>query len=258
MSVLNFIIAASTDIGLTKKTNQDSYSAKVFSTPQGKMVFAVLCDGMGGLSQGEVASASVVAAFNRWAENRLPILSRTAIEDVDIRREWANIATEYNEKIKTYAGQFGGSMGTTVTVLLLTGSRYYILNVGDTRAYELADSLRIMTNDQTVVAKEVELGRISKEEAEKDYRRSVLLQCIGASESVYPDFFFGDVKLNATYMLCTDGFRHEITEKEIYDYLNPNVMLDADGMKRNMDALIEINKQRQERDNISVITIRTF
>ena len=36
------------------------------------------------------------------------------------------------------------------------------------------------------------------------------------------------------------------------------VMTDADGMQRNMEALIELNKQRRERDNISVVTIRTF
>ena len=70
--------------------------------------------------------------------------------------------------------------------------------------------------------------------------------------------FFGDTALNATYMLCSDGFRHEITEGEIYAYLNPTVMTDADGMQRNMEALIELNKQRRERDNISVVSIRTF
>ena len=109
-----------------------------------------------------------------------------------------------------------------------------------------------------MVAREVELGNLTPEEAERDSRRSVLLQCIGASDEVYPDMFFGDTKLNAVYMLCSDGFRHEITEDEIHQYLNPNVMVDADGMKQNMDALIDLNKQRQERDNISVVSIRTF
>ena len=84
------------------------------------------------------------------------------------------------------------------------------------------------------------------------------MQCVGASDVVYPDMFFGDTKLNAVYMLCSDGFRHEITEDEIYSYLNAGVMNDAEGMNSNMNALIELNKERQERDNISVISIRTF
>lgn len=255
---MNFIVSATTDIGLTKSTNQDSYNVRVFSTNQGKVVLAVLCDGMGGLSKGEVASASVVNAFCKWADTRLPILCENEITDSDIRADWVGIATDYNEKIKNYAASCGTNMGTTVTAMLLTESRYYIINVGDTRAYEIADAVTVLTKDQTVVAREVELGNLTPEEAERDSRRSVLLQCIGASDEVYPDMFFGDTKLNAVYMLCSDGFRHEITEDEIHQYLNPNVMVDADGMKQNMDALIDLNKQRQERDNISVVSIRTF
>lgn len=255
---MNFIVSATTDIGLTKSTNQDSYSVKVFTSPNGKIVFAILCDGMGGLSKGEVASASVVNAFNKWAETRLPTLSQGTIEDSEIRSDWVRIATEFNEKIKTYGAQCGASMGTTVTAMLITETRYYIINVGDTRAYEIVDGVTVLTKDQTVVAREVELGNLTPEEAEQDARRSVLLQCIGASDEVVPDLFFGETKLNATYMLCSDGFRHEISEEEIFEYMNPSMMMDADGMKRNMNALIELNKQRQERDNISVITVRTF
>lgn len=255
---MNFIISATTDVGLTKSTNQDSYNVRVLSTRQGKVVLAVLCDGMGGLSKGEVASASLVNAFCKWADSKLPALCETEITDAAIRADWVGIATEYNEKIKAYAASCGTNMGTTITVLMLTSSRYYIMNVGDTRAYEIGDTVTVLTKDQTVVAREVELGHLTPEEAERDSRRSVLLQCIGASDEVYPDMFFGDTKLNAVYMLCSDGFRHEITEDEIYQYLNPNVMVEADGMKRNMDFLVYLNKQRQERDNISVVSIRTF
>ena len=255
---MNFIVSATTDIGLTKQTNQDSYNVRVLSTPQGKMVFAILCDGMGGLANGEVASASLVNAFVKWSENKLPVLSANELVDAVIRNDWVNIATEFNEKIKVYGKKIGSPAGTTVTAILLTEKRYYIINVGDTRAYEISDSVNVLTKDQTVVARDVELGNITPEEAETDSRRSVLLQCVGASDVVYPDMFFGDTKLNAVYMLCSDGFRHEISSDEIFTYLNPNVMLNADGMKQNMDALIEINKQRQERDNITVVTIRTF
>lgn len=255
---MNFIVSGTTDIGNTKSTNQDSYCVRVFNTKIGKVVFAVLCDGMGGLSKGEVASASLVRAFLHWSETRLPELCETGITDTAIRTDWTNIPVEYNRKIKVYGKKCGTSMGTTVTAMLLTEQRYYIVNVGDTRAYEIASGVRVLTKDQTVVAREVELGNLTPEQAELDPRRSVLLQCVGASDEVYPDLFFGNTQLNAVYMLCSDGFRHEITEAEIYNYLNPNVMLDADGMQNNMRALIELNKQRQERDNISVISIRTF
>lgn len=255
---MNFIVSAVTDIGTTKNTNQDSYGIKVVNTPQGKMAFAVLCDGMGGLSKGEMASASLVNAFNRWVEERLPVLSQGPVSDSDIRKEWSDIAVTFNEKIKTYGKMCGVSMGTTLTAILLTQDRYYVINIGDTRAYEIGQEQRVITEDQTVVAREIKLGNITAEEAKTDSRRSVLLQCVGASDQVYPDLFFGDVKKDAVYMLCSDGFRHEITEEEIYAYLNPTVMLDSEGMSNNMKNLVDLNKQREERDNITVIAIRTF
>ncbi|MBR2626909.1 MAG: serine/threonine-protein phosphatase [Peptococcaceae bacterium] len=255
---MDFIISAVTDIGIKKTTNQDSFNVRIFDTPMGKVVFAVLCDGMGGLSKGEVASATVVNAFCKWADQRLAALCSTGIQDADIRKEWQSIVETYNAKIKAYAHSCSTNMGTTVTAMLITPYRYYIANVGDTRAYEINDAIRILTKDQTVVAREIEYGHLTPEEAEKDPRRSVLLQCIGASDEVAADFFFGDTKLNCVYMLCTDGFRHEITADEIHQSLHPDRMLEMDGMKKNMEELVSLNKQRLEQDNISVIAIRTF
>ena len=255
---MNYIIAAHTDIGIKKTTNQDSFNARILNTCQGKMVFAILCDGMGGLAKGEVASASVVNAFTNWVDHRLPELCNGEIRDSQIREEWTGIISVYNEKIKAYGTAHNISLGTTVTAILLTDYRYYILNVGDTRAYELSDKLTLLTKDQTVVARDVEMGRITPEEALVDPRRSVLLQCVGASENVYPDMFYGDTKQNAVYMLCSDGFRHEITEEEIYSYLGPQASSNESGMGQNIRSLIEINKERKEKDNISAVTIRTF
>lgn len=257
---MDFIISATTDIGNTKNTNQDSYNARIINTQAGRMAFAVLCDGMGGLSKGEVASASVVKAFCNWVDNKLPILCENGFDDADIKKDWCSIVADFNEKIKNYAKKFGlvSGVGTTVTAILLTEKRYYIINVGDTRAYEILDRVAVLTKDQTVVSREVELGNLTEEQAKYDARRSVLLQCIGASDYVYPDIFIGNTKKDAVYMLCSDGFRHEISNEEIYNYLNPLVMTDKDIMQKNMDTLVQINKQRQERDNITVVSIRTY
>ena len=255
---MNFIISANTDIGLTKSTNQDSLTTMVINTPLGRMAFAVLCDGMGGLDKGEVASASVINAFRNWAANDLPNLCNQPLEDAVIRSQWEAIVTQQNLAIKTYGARQGVKLGTTAVVMLLTQTRFYVLNVGDSRAYVLTDHLQQLTNDQTFVAREVAMGHMTQEEAEQDERRSVLLQCVGASDDVYPDMFFGDVQGNAVYMLCSDGFRHEITPDEIYAQLQPSVLFDEHTMQQHTINLIELNKQRQERDNISALLVRTF
>ena len=255
---MNYIVSANTDIGISKNTNQDSLSVKVLNTPIGRMSFAVLCDGMGGLAKGEVASASVIRAFDMWVNNELPFLCNSNIDANVIKAQWERILLDQNNVIKAYGAKQGVKLGTTAVVMLLTDTQYFIMNVGDSRAYEFTDTINQLTNDQTFVAREVALGNMTPEQAEVDERRSVLLQCIGASEVVYPDFFVGTAKENATYMLCSDGFRHEITPDEIYAKFQPSVLLDDVTMNENTLELIELNKQRNERDNISVVLIRTY
>ena len=254
---MKFIISANTDIGIAKSTNQDSLSVKLINTSQGQMAFGILCDGMGGLAKGEVASATVIRAFDEWVYNELPKLSQSPIEEATINDQWCNILVKQNKLIGAYGAEHGINLGTTAVIMLLTQDKYYIMNIGDSRAYEVTDDLRQITNDQTLVAREVALGHITSEQAETDSRRSVLLQCVGASPAVYPELFCGDVKNNATYMLCSDGFRHEITPDEIYDKFNPEILLDEEIMSKQAADLIELNKQREERDNISVLMVKT-
>lgn len=255
---MNYIVTANTDIGITKSTNQDSVSLKVMNTAQGKMALLVLCDGMGGFSKGEVASASVIRAFDRWARTELPGISEHPIDDATIRSQWEKIVVSQNATIGAYGRSQGIRLGTTVVALLVTQTRYFVLNVGDSRAYEIQNGIKLLTKDQTFVAREVALGNMTEEQAETDERRSVLLQCVGASDAVYPDFFFGTPLNNAVYMLCSDGFRHEITQDEIFNTFRPDYMVNEQVMNEGSIKLIELNKQRKERDNITVALVRTF
>ena len=255
---MDFIVSGNTDIGIKKDTNQDGLSVKVINTPAGKIVFAILCDGMGGLAKGEVASTSVINAFNNWVANDLPALCRKGISDADVRNQWEKLLLEQNDKIQTYGEQNRIKLGTTAVIMLLTQTRYYIMNIGDSRAYEIFDMVHQITEDQTFIHREVKLGRMTPEEAKTDPRRSVLLQCVGASEEIYPDMFFGDVKQNAVYMLCSDGFRHEITENELYENFHASALTNTNAMNVNSRKLIELNKQRMEKDNISVLLVRTY
>lgn len=254
---MDFLISANTDIGIVKDTNQDSLSVKIINTSKGRMVFAVLCDGMGGLSKGEVASASVVCAFDRWLKEQFPKIIDNITEE-SLREQWESIITSLNDRIKVYGMNQSVSLGTTVVVILLTQTSYFVMNVGDSRAYEISDRLIQITADQTFVAREIALGNMTPEQAKVDQRRNVLLQCVGASDVVVPDMFCGKIKRNAVYMLCSDGFRHEISPEEIFYSLNPDSLKSIDDMNNNAIALIEMNKQRMERDNISVVLIRTF
>ena len=120
------------------------------------------------------------------------------------------------------------------------------------------DDINQITQDQTFIAREIALGHMTPEQAKTDRRRNVLLQCVGASEKVYPDVFYLKSDINTVYMLCSDGFRHEIAQEEIYTKLKPESLISNNIMTQNSKDLIELNKERMERDNISVVLIRTF
>ena len=251
---MKFIAIADTDIGISKDTNQDSVMFKHAEYSGGEILMAVLCDGMGGLSKGEVASATVLQAFSEWFDTELPF----ELENPDmqvIAGKWELLLKDLNIKILEYGQRMNISLGTTFTGILMIGDEYVIVHVGDCRAYYLDSSIQQLTTDQTFVAREISRGTMTLEQAKKDKRRNMLMQCIGASDKVAPEIITGRTKSGA-YMLCSDGFRHEINENEIYESLNPVNLINKEAMHSNVRYLMEQVKNRQEKDNISVILIK--
>lgn len=253
---MDYMIAAHSDVGIKKNTNQDSLLVKIAQTSLGKACLCVVCDGMGGLAKGELASASVIRRFDRWFCESFPQMLGRGFNPDELKLEWDNIALEQNHLLSEHASRQGTRMGTTIVALLIINGGYYIMNVGDSRAYMLTDQLTLLTKDQTYVQYEVDMGHITWEEALTHPRRNVLLQCVGASEVVMPDFYYGQVYPDSSFVLCSDGFRHVITPEEIYAYLNPAVSWNEQVMKQNIVSLIELNKQRMETDNISAALVR--
>ena len=68
---MEYIATYHTDVGTRKETNQDSLAIKIVNTQEGNIAFAIVCDGMGGLAKGEVASKEVIEAFGTWFDTTL-------------------------------------------------------------------------------------------------------------------------------------------------------------------------------------------
>lgn len=254
---MNYKVAYHTDVGIKKKTNQDGLLIKGAETDWGEVLFAVVCDGMGGLSKGELASSQVLRAFAEWFEKELPEMLRTGFSEGILFDAWKSLLNAENQCLADYGSRNGLSLGTTATALLLMGGLYYYIHIGDSRIYELDLNLRQLTPDHTVVAKEIAAGRLTPEQAAVDPRRSVLLQCVGASPMIEPTCQSGVVAQNAAYLLCSDGFRHVITEQEIFAQLNPKIVRDEATMTAGLQRLTETVKVRQETDNITAVLIHT-
>lgn len=275
-------------VGRVKDTNQDSFLAKVASTPLGDVAMVAVADGMGGLKKGELASASVIRRFSEWFDTKLPVLLETMGSSVEgferaVEGQWDGLVQDLNLELLRYG--FGQSMnlGTTLTALLSVGARYSIVHVGDSRAYEISDAaLTQLTEDQTFVKREVDAGRITPQEALTHHRRNVLLQCIGASKEVRPQFVHGSLHKGSVYLLCSDGFRHEVSEDELASAFRPSSLEELswdvppsvdlrkvseefpdqgsiprlDGfVAGRLQEMIELVMKRHERDNITAVLL---
>lgn len=220
----------------------------------------VLCDGMGGLAKGELASAAVVRAFEEWFDQELPgkIAGYTWGK---LALDWRLLIKEANDRLQGYGKRNQVTLGTTVSAILIIEERYMIAHVGDTRIYKIKDSAEQLTRDQTLAARAAGKGAVTGSRAMgnfpvKGFGRNVLTQCVGASKTVIPDMLFGRVEKNSVYMICSDGFWHELKAEEIYGRLRWERSRNLKEMAQNSRFLVEEAKARNERDNISIALIR--
>lgn len=250
--------AAYTDIGVKKSVNQDSYCIKIADTGSGLSALVAVCDGMGGLEQGEVASGNVIRAFSDWFLAELPLISasgRTYDFDQAVN-QWDRILSEQNQILVEQGNREGIMIGTTATVvLLMEGAGYAAAHIGDSRLYKVGQDLDLLTQDHTLVALELARGAISPAEAMTDPRRNVLLQCIGVNDELEPDYF-EDISIpSGQYLLCTDGFRHLVSAEELYASVTNVIGADERTMQECLRYLTELNIARGETDNITAILV---
>lgn len=252
---MRYMAAAETDIGSTKNVNQDSLLVKHAMCKDRELLLAAVCDGIGGLSEGELASATVVKELDKWFEEQ--ITAELADPDMDIIGEkLALLLRDLNNRIRRYGEQKDERLGTTMTGILFINDRYAAVHVGDTRLYHLAGEVRQLTSDQTVTAREVECGRMSAEEAAKDKRRHTLIQAVGTSKKLVPQILSGKAE-EGIYVICTDGFWQKTEAAGAYrEFCRGDVDVNSKrDMREACRRQIEICKSMGETDNISVIAI---
>ena len=218
-------------------------------TDFGHVLLCVICDGMGGLSKGELASATVIRAFAAWFREELPgILCEASLKD-SLFSSWENLLIRMNDLVYRYGEAYGLRLGTTVCASLFVGSQYYIVNVGDSRAYRLTDEMIPLTRDQSFVQMEIDAGRMTKEQALTSSMRSVLLYCIGANEAVQPDFYTGVFGSGELFLLCSDGF---------YDYLDETdegILMTENPAQTRLIAVTNHIKEKDASDNLTAVLL---
>lgn len=190
---------------------------------------------VGAIAGGAVAGPFEVARYRYYLS-----LRKNGIQSLHIR-------------LKDNSEKAGFRSGTTVEAVLFMKGRYYICHVGDCRTYIISDTLTQLTTDHTIVQRELTEGKLTPEQARKDSRQSLLLQCVGAGKDVKPDYLSGEVLPHRTFLICCDGFRRKVTEAEIKKSCRYSSK--EKKLHEALEETAQLCMKRKETDNITGILI---
>ena len=241
-SSLRLTLAASTDIGCVRTNNEDS-----FGYDQALGLY-VVCDGMGGMASGEIASAlavsTVMATFAASATAGTPVSSRL-LEAITA----ANSAVWQYGQAPEHRG-----MGTTLVAAAVDGNSLIVGNVGDSRAYMLhAGQCMQLTVDHSYLNELIRNGTLTLENAHKadlNGMESVITRAIGATADVQPDFFSIFPSAGDLFLLASDGLTRYLDQQEILE------VLFSTELPSGPNALIQVAKDRGGVDNITCLILR--
>ena len=224
-----------THIGNRRKSNEDCF----FIPEDQNGFFALVADGMGGHSAGEVAS-------RLFTDTACKILSAKRPEDVTTKT-LSEVFSLANSRIFAESTGEKRGMGTTATLAVFNGADVLIGHVGDSRSYVFcSDSLSQITRDHSYVQSLVDRGLISKEDAASHPQRNIIMRAIGTEKDIETDFFNLKLHNNDVLLICSDGLTGCVSDTKIAEILSGDISCAAKG-------LIEAALAGGGKDNITVV-----
>ena len=248
-----YIINGISDAGTKNPVNQDASFAGTMNTANGEAAFVVVCDGMGGLESGEIASASIIEKMREWFYKKSELAENWEPDAYEVHKEWDEIVSDCNMSIIEYSVENGIKCGSTIVCGLLTAEGLILMNVGDSRAYRVSHEVKKLSMDHSVVGSEIASGLITEEEAKHDKRNNILTQCIGVVEEVNP-YFINDKNSSGLFLFCSDGFYNRVSNDELFTFFN-NGAIENCSLEKTIKEIVSIDRARGETDDITVIAL---
>jgi serine/threonine protein phosphatase PrpC len=238
---LKIDVVALTDVGCQRTNNEDGFGYDLATN-----IF-VVCDGMGGMAAGEVASATAV-------KDLVEHFAGSAGTDATTEERLYRAIVYANQQVHQMAqdNEDLRGMGTTLVSACIEGRRLLIGNVGDSRAYFMRGGVCAqITNDHSFLSEQVRKGVMSLEEAKASPLQSVITRAIGTAETVEPDIFTGDLEAGDIVLLTSDGLTRYADAKII-----AALILSCSTLAEACQALIDRAKQHGAVDNVTCLLVQ--
>jgi PPM family protein phosphatase len=242
--------AVLTDTGLVRPHNEDSV---VISPEYG---IAILADGMGGYSAGEVASSIATSVLKVTLEEGLDRLQRQSNLRLHRNRQIYQLLTESIQHVNSgvldaarIEPQYNG-MGTTLVTALFQQDKVTVAHVGDSRAYRFRQGELVqITRDHSLLQEQIDAGLVNPEWARFAQNKNLVTRAVGVGPDMEVEIHDHHTEPGDLYLLCSDGLSDMLTSKEIvYSLTNCRSSLEAA-----CSALVRQANANGGYDNISVI-----
>lgn len=201
--------------------NEDN--GKIIQLENDRGVLLIVCDGMGGMKAGEVASALAVATIEEWFATER-ITSEVITNPQDYLKK-AIVGADINIKNYSKSHPETDGMGSTVVLAWLIGEKAYVAWCGDSRAYRYNPQLGLerLSHDHSLVQSWVDAGQITEEQAFEHPQSNIITRSLGDPNGVaVPDSAEYSIYNNDVFLLCSDGLCGTLRDNEIEEILSEN------------------------------------
>ena len=247
-------VASLSHPGMVRTHNEDA----VFV--DGEAGLAVLADGMGGYSAGEVASGIAVNVISQGMLQELN--SGRELSKVDIASGLTHAALLLQQQIAlANKGIYEAAqqrpecagMGTTLVATVFFQNRVSIGHIGDSRCYRLrADRFEQLTHDHSLLQEQIDSGMLTQEQAKYSLNKNLVTRALGIEAVVPADIAEYRVEAEDVYVLCSDG----LTDMVDADVVREIVAARRRDLAEAAAELIDVANQNGGRDNVSVVVVR--
>jgi protein phosphatase len=212
-------------------------------------VVAVVCDGMGGVNGGRLASSLAVSSFME----ELHSLAHSGMTTEEVRDMEAQCVRRANAAVyeRAQAEEAYHGMGTTLVAAIVSPDTAVICNVGDSRAYHIGSGgISRVTRDHSVVESLIESGDITREQARTHPNRNLITRALGPDRETECDCFVLPLSEGDGILLCSDGLVVTMEDEEMLDIARA----EPDG-EQALARLLELSKSRGAPDNVTAVLI---
>lgn len=252
---MRIAVGTKTDVGRERSRNEDSHCADP------RLGLYVVCDGMGGLDAGDLASSLAVEAIHRYMRETSRNSDLSVIGGYDPRfspqtNRLAGAIRHANQDIygatRTVPQRAG--MGTTVVAAFITGQVLSVAHVGDSRLYLIrGGTIQALTADHSLVAEQVRSGALTEEEAVRSPQRNIVTRALGLDEKVEVELDEIQLMGGDRLLLCSDGLTRGVEPADLLRAISGE-----DDPQAASERLVTIACEAGGEDNITAILLTVY